>query len=250
MVLSTKDTGMTKRRYTPTFIAAALALVLALTFAAFATEQEGEHRGGRSFGPPPARDLSPEQIEEAVEVIREISPWLGDRLDKARAEDTQRFKDFVARLYPKFARFMELRRHDPELYKLRITEAQLDSRSRRLAWKVLDAEQNDDAGQAAELRQQLQGVLAELLDIRQQARQLEIDRLKKKLAELEVTLADQQQRQQLIQQRFEELLDQMKRFRARHHQPEGENRGPDHRENTGSEDAGADNPPADQRRRG
>lgn len=176
--------------------------------------------GRRGEGPPPQdvqQPLTPEQINEAVEVMREISPWWADRLEEARKEDEQRFVNMVTRSYPRIRQFLELKQQDPELYKLRIDEARLDSQSRHLSWQLYQAQQNpDDADKAAQLKQELLGVLTEQFDVNQKARQHEIDTLKRQLGNLERDLAKRgEEREAQIQARFDELLNGAERLDRR-----------------------------------
>jgi len=157
--------------------------------------------------PMPPVALTPEQLAEAVEVMRAISPWWADRVEDARKEDEQRFVNMVTRAYPRLRLFMELRRHDPPLYELRIKEAQLDSRSRRLSGQLHEAQQKQASEQAEQFKGELLAVLTEQFEVAQMARQHEIDTLKARLADLEKQLDEHRpEREELIQRRYDELL--------------------------------------------
>ncbi len=200
------------------------------------------HDGMRGDGP--QGELTPQQIEETIEVMRDMTPWLADKLEEARKDNPQRVEAVIRRFFPRYREFMDLKRHDPDLYELRIKEIRLDMESRKLAWRIRQAEspppppppevsqppevppppesspdahaqqpsdQTPPPEQASpqELRQQLRGVLGELFALHQQSRQHEIEMLKKRIKELEGSLDDSQdKRDQLIDRRLEELLEQ------------------------------------------
>lgn len=230
-----------------TLILVTLLAGLAITFAEDAPKAETEqkevappppHRDGergrderREGGPPrgemPSMEpLTPEQIDEAVEVMRQISPWWADRVEEARKEDEQRFVNMVTRAYPRLRQFLDLKRHDPPLYELKITEARLDSQSRRLSWELFEAQRDNQTKKAEQLKGELLGVLAEQFDATQAARQHEINTLKARLAELEKELDEhRREREQLIQERYDELLAFAERMERRRQQRDGE-RGP------------------------
>ncbi|MCC6682285.1 MAG: hypothetical protein IT445_15390 [Phycisphaeraceae bacterium] len=198
------------------------------------------HEAMRGEGP--QVELTPQQIEETIEVMRDMTPWLAERLEEARKENPQKVEGVIRRFFPRYREFLELKRHDPELYELRIKEIRLDMESRKLAWRIRQAEQPasppppEDANKRQppspevnqeqspkqapppesatpeELREQLRGVLDELFDLHRQTRQHEIDMLKKRVKELEASLDESRdKREQLIDKRVEELLDQAER---------------------------------------
>ena len=148
--------------------------------------------------------LTPEQEAEALEYLREVYPervedilvWKDLRPDQYRRGLSRAFREM---------RFMKmLKEKNPERYARVSEEKQLERKSRSLAKKYREA---DDETEKARLREELEVLLDGLFDYRQMNRKGEIERLEKRLAELR---EDNQKRlankEEIVQKRLRELL--------------------------------------------
>jgi len=161
----------------------------------------GRHLQGRGH------NLRGEELDEAIEILRELHPQLAERLEQARENHPDRIGPMIHREYPRLRQFLDLKRREPKLFELRIRDVKLERASRDLAHQIREAEQIDDAEQATVLRGQLSEVAAEHFDVRQAARAYEIEMLKRRIEKLEAALQEHhQQRDEMIERRISDLL--------------------------------------------
>ena len=85
--------------------------------------------------------LTEEQITEAIEVLSELRPRMAERLREIQETDPARVAEVVERQYPRVRMFLELKKREPELYKLRIRDLKLESKSNKLAKKLRAAKE-------------------------------------------------------------------------------------------------------------
>jgi hypothetical protein len=111
------------------------------------------HRSGRA-----PRDLSPELIEQCLDVAREIDPALADRLEAIRRERPA--EEFARAL--RDARYLvalaRLKNEDPQLYDLKVKELQIDAQVDRVLEQLAEAQRTSSPG-AADLEAQLRGLV-------------------------------------------------------------------------------------------
>lgn len=163
-------------------------------------------RGGWSSNP-----LSPDELEQAIAVIRQIRPDLAQRLEQMQQEDPESVQAAIKREFPRLRHFLELQRVDPELFELRVQDVKLAYRSHQLATDLRAAQDQAQADpqQAQSLRQQLETAVREHFEIRQRIREHELTRLERQIELLRAQLqARSQTRDELIAQRIGELTGQ------------------------------------------
>jgi len=206
-----------------TLLTFAMALVFSpLSFA----ERGGKPGGGDGFGPaegvPPMFDdedggkrdrgrranfrMSDQDLDAAHAIVARLYPELAERLNVLRDEDPRQFKQTLERRFPRVRFLVDLEKRDPAMFELRMTDISLDRQTEALALQLREARDADDKDRYEDLREAIKAKVAEHFDVRQQIREMEIEKLKQKLEELEERLDDRDDdRKDLIEQRVNEL---------------------------------------------
>lgn len=154
------------------------------------------------------RELAPEQIDEAMRVLRHVDADEADRLAGLREQHPDRFEPALRQWFPRLELFLAVRRYDPQMYELRVEDFRLAHQSRSVARQLLEARKNDRR-QERELQRQLEKLVAEHFDIRQKMRERELTRLEERIERLREQLEDRaDERRDLIEQRISELTQQ------------------------------------------
>jgi len=162
-----------------------------------------DHRRGRD-----RFHLSEEEAEQALQIITRLKPELGEELARLREDDPRRFARELEGRFPRFRWLLRLNRFDPEMFELRMRDIELYRRSRELAEQVRDARRAGRSEAEAAAREQLDGVVAEHFDVRQQIREAELARLERRLAALRDQLADRtENRRHIIAEHTESLIE-------------------------------------------
>jgi len=151
--------------------------------------------------------MNPEQVREAIELIRRFDPEKADRLEKALADNPQRVGWYLREKFPMIERFLAMRRYDPEGFELRVKDLALTQQCFKAAERVRKAiREGDDELAALELAN-LQALVSEHFDVRQELREYELAKLRQRIEEMEQQLIQRSnQRDSLIDQRVEELV--------------------------------------------
>lgn len=173
-------------------------------------DKPGMHDGedGRSHGWwGRGKPMDAEQAQEALEVLRRIDPEKAKRLEQAIDENPERVGQVLHENFPMLGRFMAMRRYDPEGFDLRVQDLALSRKCHNAADRMRKAmEAKDDAVAALELAQ-LQALVAEHFDVRQELREYELLKLKQRIEELGEQLEQRTaDRDSLIDERVHELI--------------------------------------------
>ncbi|MBM4104974.1 MAG: hypothetical protein FJ257_01495 [Phycisphaerae bacterium] len=134
-------------------------------------------RGGRGEreGDGSPRRLTPEQVEMVIEVAREVFPEWGERLEQMRASDPEALERAVASNARRLFSLAMLRRRNPELYELKVTELRNQMELRRLS-EAMAALRGAGAEEEAigALRAQIRVLATEQVDLELRTRALEL----------------------------------------------------------------------------
>ncbi len=122
-------------------------------------------------GNPEVARLTPEQIDAALEVLREQNPELSDRIDEARKDNPERVNQMLTQAWPKLKSLIDLYKKDQELFKHTVADIRLTRECDERALKVTG---EADAHKQEQLRKQLQDKLSERFDTRQKIREREL----------------------------------------------------------------------------
>ena len=152
------------------------------------------------------RDLSPELIEQCLEVARDVDPALADRLEAIRRE--QPAEDFARAL--REARHLvtltRLKNEDPQLYDVKVKELRIDAQVDRVLERLLEAQRTSSTA-AADLEAQLHGLVQQQVAVSLVARGMYLRRLNDQMKSLRVQLDhDLGHFRQAVDRRMKRLL--------------------------------------------
>jgi len=149
-----------------------------------------------------------ERLADILAVLEDIDPELSGRVKQLREKHPQAVGDMLGERIRLLSRLLELREHDSEMYQLRVSDIRMTRMTKILAKELHWAEQKD-SGQAQSLREQLVEMVQTHDELRTELRQLELDRLESRLAQLKTELAAREiRRNERVFTRVQALLDQ------------------------------------------
>lgn len=155
---------------------------------------EGRSEDRQRPGRPP-RELTAEQREQALAVLRDVNPHVAERMEAAlKSDDSKRAERALARMSGRLLEMHEMKQRDPEAYKLRVADNRAKIETIRLAGQLRRAEAEGKADEAAALETQLREHLEKHFEIRQRLREKEL---------------------QLLEQRIERMREELKEHRAK-----------------------------------
>lgn len=165
-------------------------------------EEEESRRGSRR-----RPQLSPEQMDEAVAVLKAMRPELAERISLAMDENPERVHEMVLREYPRLRFMISLKQRDPRMFHLRAEDIRLAYETQQLAENIHKLREAGNVPRLEAAKDRLEQLLEEHYDVRHRLRQLEIARLEQRLEQLREELEQRAARRDaLIRQRREELL--------------------------------------------
>jgi hypothetical protein len=163
--------------------------------------------GGPGGGPRDNDELSAEQIDEALIVLRDFRPEMAARIEEWRKDDPNRVGRMIAHQLPGIRRLIEARRTDPEGYRLRLRDMQLERQTRQLANQLAEARRNGESDRAEELTRSLRNQVVEHFEVRQQMRERAVVMLEQRIKELREQLQTRaQSRDALIDEQVKRLM--------------------------------------------
>jgi hypothetical protein len=155
-----------------------------------------------------APELTPEQASQVIESVREHFPLLADRLSESVKDNPDAVRNLL-REYPRLAELIRLKKSDPKMFDLRSQDLRLEKQTRELVQQYRLAQKTGDKPKAEALKNDLQRVIGEHFTLRQNVRELELERLELKLSQLKTQLETRKKnRDALVQSRLSELTDE------------------------------------------
>lgn len=140
---------------------------------------------------------SPEEHEQLMALLRESMPRLAARIDEATKTDPEAGKRMMTRWAPRLREAAELKRHDPELFDLRMAEMRQGwtvieaSRAARELGKASHDKDEGIADKRTKAKDELKAALAAQFDARLAMQSHEVSALEKRLSELKGHLDEQ-----------------------------------------------------------
>ncbi|MEM6391767.1 MAG: hypothetical protein AAF797_03255 [Planctomycetota bacterium] len=136
--------------------------------------------------------------------MRAFYPRIANRFARLRERDPAAAARLLDERFPLVIQLMKQQERNPEMFRLRVTEARLLREAMRLRWRYSKA--TDEAAKT-ELAGAIKAKLGEAFDARQAMRQRELEELADRLAALRAEQDEAvAQREAIIMQRFERLL--------------------------------------------
>ncbi len=154
----------------------------------------------------PWRELTDEQIQERLAIIREVNPEMAKRIEHAMTSGggrhSDRLRQALHRHWPKIEEMRNLKRHDSELYELIVADKKLERQCRQLAMKIRRGN-----GENSEAKDDLRGLIVKHFDVRQHKFKHTLAKLEKRVLELKKNLDMRLlKRTELEAQQFAELV--------------------------------------------
>ncbi len=183
---------------------------------------EGPRRGhGRGGDPWRERMESGAPLtEEEREVIRDMmlttEPELWISLQDLQRGHPAEAERRMRQLLPVAGLMIELRRRDPELYRLRLEQMRYEQQVRRIVVRIAEVESsaNPDAAEISRLRAELHQAGSRAFDMRIAVQAHEIGRLQARLDKVRGDITEQEsQREELIVHHVERMLESARRKR-------------------------------------
>ncbi|MEM6550917.1 MAG: hypothetical protein AAF750_02085 [Planctomycetota bacterium] len=136
--------------------------------------------------------------------MRAFYPRIANRFAALRERDPAAAGRLLDERFPLVIRLMKQQQRDPEMFRLRVSEARLLREAMQLRWRYGKAE---DEAAKEKLAAAIKAKLGEAFDVRQAMRQLELEALAERLAALR---AEQDEavarRDAIIAERFDRML--------------------------------------------
>ncbi len=144
----------------------------------------GGHKGeGRPGGP--GGPISDEHVDAIVEVLKDADPDYAVKVEKARKENPGAGQKLIGTMGPRLMQMVQLKKNDPDMYKLRIEEFKMFRTAETLSTDIRNAPADAKADpKIAAKEKELKELLSKLFDLRQQMREKELQRLEKKVVDL------------------------------------------------------------------
>ena len=164
---------------------------------------DGSHyrRGGYS------QTFTEDEARQAFPIIELLQPDLADELRELGERDPRHLREVIQRRFPGVRYLIDLKERDPEMYRLRIRDIQLNRETRDLARAVQAAQAADREDEADDLIETLEERVTEHFDVRQALRERELDVLRERIERMQEELEDRaDERDDLIEERVEGLV--------------------------------------------
>jgi len=149
--------------------------------------------------------LSEKDRELALEVLKDINPEVAERLGEWE-DNPQRIRMMLGRQMPRIQKLIQTKKSDPELYGLTVKDMKLGLECEKLSREFRDAGRDGDEGRADRIRGEVAELVDQHFDVRQQMREMELERMERRLAQARKQLEKRSKmRGELIEQRVTEL---------------------------------------------
>ncbi len=170
----------------------------------FGPEVEGDNPDQRRPHAGPSSQLSPEEVQEALQIIREYNPEIAERIERWVQNGQEDLGPLIARRLPWVRKLLFVKRTDPPRYELMLSDLKLERACQELSRQLREPEANK-----ADLNAQLKQKVTEQFEVRQKVREMEIAQLEQRVKELREQLeARVKARAELIDRRHGELTGQ------------------------------------------
>ena len=158
--------------------------------------------GGR---PSEMSAFSPSQIEESMQLLRDIDPDLFTKIGELRTKNPERVAAVLFQHLPRLAPLVVLKKSDPALFKLKIKDMKLD-RETHEAVKALRSIKDKDETKIKDAKAKILEMVTHQFYVRQEIREHELASLEKKVGELRDQIeARKDAREKLIEDRVKQL---------------------------------------------
>ncbi len=153
------------------------------------------------------RELTPELLDECLEVAAEIFPSMAKSLQAQREKDSTGLERQIRRRAAWLLPLVELKHRDPDLYELKLFELKADAQINAIAQNLREALENGNTAEAEQLEEQLRTLLRFQGALLLQSREDYICRLQEHIEQLQEQLQiDRDNFDEQIEQRIQDLI--------------------------------------------
>ena len=167
------------------------------------------------------RRLTPELIEQCLEVAREVKPLLASRLERLRRDSTEaQFEQAMRRNARHLVGLVRLRERNPGLYDLKMRELQTGEEIQRVTAQLREALDTGSTAHAQLLEIELHALVQLQASQSIEARGRYLLLIQEHAEALKQQIEDEASNfEQTVEQRFQEILDQIKSSSATSTEP-------------------------------
>ncbi|MFG0328302.1 MAG: hypothetical protein ACF8PN_00240 [Phycisphaerales bacterium] len=169
---------------------------------------DSERDSTRRRWPARPNQLDADDIDGMMEVIADLEPTLHGQLVDLQAQAPEVFTDKLREHWIMWWRFVELKRTDPERYRLEVARRRVSRSLFQKQFEYDQARRDGDTAEAERLRDEVRTLVTTQFEIDQSRRELELRRLETQLEALRARLEDWvERRDAMIDERVSRLLD-------------------------------------------
>jgi len=150
------------------------------------------------------RSLTPQMTDELLGVVKDIDPDVARRFDELRTKDAKKLEHKLLHANRLF-NLLELKKADPALYQLKLTELRVESEVNRLKVRLRAADRSGSRKEFRQIRAKLQAQLKILLAFSHQARVEYVCRLQDAVKRLEDEVDAQRE---FLSKHVDEIVDE------------------------------------------
>ena len=148
-----------------------------------------------------------EHLDEVIAVVREIDPQVAERIENAKEDRPGAKLMMIRRSFPQVFDLVKLREDDPAMYELRVEDVRMHKQAGQLARQYHQAKRDEDDRAADDFEDELEELVEAHFDVRQEIRELELERLEQRVEALKEALDDRKRdKNDLIDDRLEKML--------------------------------------------
>lgn len=133
--------------------------------------------------------------KEVIEFVRSSFPEEMRRFQELVLQGSDLAADFLSELIRQSLELLEIRRDNPKRFEKTLRQRQLERKAGSLSRRIRESETADEKGQ---LKTELNTVLTEAFEIRQELMKADVDDMERELSELRVLIEQRQQNRDAI----------------------------------------------------
>jgi len=160
----------------------------------------------------------PDAVDDTLDLLGEVDPPMRDRLRRLAQENPERARAVLRRAQPRLRELAELKRDDPEAFRLRLAMMGAGRDAYRAAQGYARAER-DGAGEEelARRREEVAAAVRARLELEHRLKAQEIERLAQRVEELRAQMSEQSSRlDQLVREQTDRLIERVGSRRPDH----------------------------------
>ena len=155
----------------------------------------------------PMPELTDELLIEVLAVIADFDEVLHARLSSAMENNPEVVRGRLQNDLRRWMAAVELKRSDPELYQLNVSDRRLSHETSRLVGEYHAARRQGETEKIDSIRTSLESLVGQHFDVRQKMRERDLSQLQQRLEFLRTQIQQRrEQRQEVIRQHIQQLF--------------------------------------------